>query len=218
MDYAKHLIERIASLDPQDDRVGVLANELLREFQRGYALDDLRKLLRSEDEHLVAIAVWITSELGVKCRPLIGDVLPMLAHPRKGIRFDALNCVFWILPQNGCDLTKAIYLIGDSEDGIRRKVLDILSRLSREQIEAAYRCTHAEWTDSSQRDGLGWLLSSDALDPKQVISALQNPQPVIRKYGAVAAARLRDTQKEPLTYASKVNDDDVSTFANRLLA
>ncbi len=53
-DYAKHLIERIESA-PQNDRVGVLSNELLREFQRGYPLVDLEYMLKSDDNDVVAL-------------------------------------------------------------------------------------------------------------------------------------------------------------------
>ena len=96
--------------------------------------------MKNDDEQLVAIAVWITSELGMNCRPLLPDVVPLLAHPMQEIRYWALDSLFWTLPPNGCDLARAFNLLSDSEGGIRRKVLDLLFRLSTEQIEAAYLC------------------------------------------------------------------------------
>ncbi|HEV2987186.1 MAG TPA: hypothetical protein VG759_02000 [Candidatus Angelobacter sp.] len=216
MDYAKHLIERIAAA-PEHDRVGVLANELLREFHRGYPFDDLRQLLRSDDQEMVAIAVWIASELGEKCRPLLDQIVPLLAHPMKKIRFEALGCVFWSLPENGCDLAKALGLLDDPEPGVRWKTLDMLFRLSRTQIEAAYLCAKTGGLSSSHQNGLHWLLSDDALLPSSIESALQSSDPVVRKYAVVAAARLRKQHKEPLVYASTVDDEDVREFASGLL-
>jgi hypothetical protein len=217
MDYAKHLIERIESA-PENDRVGVLSNELLREFHRGYPLDDLRRLLHSCDHNLVATAIWITSELGVKCRPLLDDVVPLLAHPVRGIRFWALDCIFWTLPQNGCDLARAFGLLNDPDAGVRRAVLDLLARVSVEQIEAAYRCPEDGALNPSQRNGLSWLTSDGSQVPEKIEANLKGSDPVLRKFGVVAAARLRKVRPEPLICASTVDDADVREFAARLLS
>lgn len=216
MDYAKHLIERIAAA-PEHDRVGTLANELLREFQEGYPLDDLRQLLKSNNEQLVAIAVWITSELGVNCRPLLPDVVPLLAHPMQRVRYWALDCLFWTSPENGCDLARAFNLLSDSESGIRRKVLDLLFRLSAEQLEAAYVCGRHVILQPSIRDGLAWVLSADSMVPDKVEFAFRNPDPIHSKFGVVAAARLSESHPELLLRASTVNDADAREFAVRIL-
>jgi hypothetical protein len=215
MEYAKHLIERIVSA-PDNERVGVLANELLREFQRGYPLDDLQKLLQETDEHLVATAVWITSELGVGCRPLLPKVVSLLTHPQKRIRFFALDCLFWTLPENGCDLARAIRLLNDPEDGIRRKALDLLFRISREQIKAAYLCPQTETLDPSHREGLGWLLSSDSLEFDKIEGLLKSEDTASRKFGVIAAAHARRVYPELLVFASTIDDADVREFAKHV--
>lgn len=212
MDYAKHLIERITA-GPQNPRVGVLANELLREFQRGYPLDDLRMLLRSSDENVVETAVWIVSELGEKSRPLLGDVIHFLRHPSQKIRFSTLACLFWTLPQNGCDLAEAFELLDDPEPGIRWKVLDILSRVSLEQIEAVRDCLERRRSDSSHLVGLRALLSAE---PAQIIAALSSQDASVRKYAFAAAVRVRKDRPEPLAYASTLDDDDIKGFLSDL--
>jgi hypothetical protein len=215
MEYAKHLIERIVSA-PDNDRVGVLANELLREFQLGYPLDDLHRLLQQTDEHLLATAVWISSELGVGCRPLLPIVVPLLTHPQKRIRFFALDCLLWTLPENGCDLARALRLLNDPEDGIRWKVLDLLFRISREQLKATNLCPQTEIPDPSQRDGLGWLMSSDSLDFDQIEGRLKSPNAAFRKFGVIAAAHARRVYPELLVFASTLDDADVREFAKHI--
>lgn len=202
---------------PRHDRVGVLSNELLREFQRGYPLDDLEALLKSNDEDVVATAVWITSELGERCRPLLANVLPLLRHRMQRIRFWTLDCLFWALPHNGCYLAQAIKLLDDQKEGIRRKVLGLLLRLSREQLEAAHHCVGPEGLKPPESTGLNWLLSDDALDPSKIERTLGSPDPIFRKFGAAAAARSSKQNKEPLIRASTVSDSDISIFASRLL-
>ncbi len=217
MDYANHLIERIVSA-PQHERVGILSNELLREFQRGHPLDDLRPLLRSDDGDVIATAIWITSELGEKCRPLLSDVVPLLAHPLKRIRFWALDCLYWTVPKDGCNLVEAFKLLEDPEPGVRWKALDVLSRLSKEQVQAAASCLDAKSSDSPHLQQLRWLISSDASRPDGIKSTLRSADQIVRKYGVAAAARLRKEHPELLVYASNLDDPDVGKFASDLLA
>ena len=217
MSYAQHLIERIAA-DPENPRVDVLSNELLREFQLGHPLDALRELMNSGDDDLVAVAVWIASELGQKCRPLLVDTVHLLRSPAKKVRFWAVDVLYWALPEHGCSLAAAIALLDDPEAGVRWKVLDVLSRLSTEQIEAASRCTQRDVLSSVHQDGLRWLLSGDALIPDKIKILLASSEGASRKYGVVAAARLRERNEEALVYASTIDDHDIQNFASGILA
>ena len=215
MDYAKHLIERILSA-PDNERVAVLSNELLREFQRGYPLDDLEALLTSKDSEVVSVAVWITSELGERGRPLLPYVIPLLSSPKQGTRFWALDCLFWAQPDSPCYLAQAIQLLDDPEVGIRRKVLWLLHHFSGEQLRAASQCS--QQLSGHLHAGLEWLLSSNASIPSEVKRAINSNDPVSRRFGVAAAARLERGDVEPLQLAAQLKDEDVSEFANRLLS
>jgi len=216
MDYAQHLIERINAA-PQNPRVDVLSNELLREFQRGYPVENLRHLLASSDLDLVAIGIWILSELGEKSRPLLHDCVHLLSSPVKKIRFWTLDGLYWTQPQDGCDLAQALKLLDDPDAGVRWKVLDLLSRLSREQIEAAYACASQGALAPAHCDAIRWLLSGESLVSEKIKAALSSPDATLRKYAAVAAARLRERNTDALAYASTTEDADVREFASGLL-
>ena len=215
MDYAKHLIQRITSA-PDNERVGVLANELLREFQRGYPLDDLREMLQVKDEHLLATAVWITSELGVGCRPLLPNVVPLLTHSLKRIRFFALDCLLWTPPQNGSDLARGLSLLNDPEDGITWKVLDLLFRISIKQLKGVLLCSETGLLEPSHRDGVAFLLSGDSMDFEKIESHLKSSVAAFRKFGVIAAARERRVFPELLIFASTIDDADVRGFAKHI--
>lgn len=216
MDYATHLIDRITSA-PQNDRVGVLSNELLREFLRGHDLEDLRGLLEDTNDDVVAIAIWIASELGEKSRNLASAILPLLNHQMQRVRFWALDCMVWATADEGCDLARGLALLDDPEEGIRRKVLDLLSRLSKEQLSSALRCADHSPMTRGQIHGLRWLISDAALLPYEIEVALRSLDGDLRKYGAVAAARLGKVENGPLVLAARLDEADISKFANRLL-
>lgn len=213
MDYAEHLIERIVAA-PDHSRVDVLANELLREFNRGYPVERLRTFLRSDDENLLSTGLWITSELGERGKQLISDTFPLLRHPTKRVRFWALDCLLWASASDGKALASGIDLMDDPEPAVRWKALDFLSRASRGQLGAALSYLSDTQPNSEYTHGLRWLLDSGANETGEVVSALkQNDDPVVRRYGAVAAARMSEQNPEPLVYASSIDDGDVSDFA-----
>ena len=205
----------LAHPDPNSDRVGFLANSLLSEYHRGYPIENLRSLLRSADERSLDTGIFIASELGPKGKPLLNDVAPLVAHPRKRVRFQAIDCILlWAGPSDSAELASAIALLGDAEPGVRWKAMDFLSRASREQLEAAL--AHFQTTEPSSEHvrGLRWLLGPDASDPAKVIAIVGTEDIVLRKYGAVAAARMSKHNTVPLFSASKAEDSDVKGFAD----
>lgn len=88
----RHGEELVSRLLRGEAGSGDLENRLLAEFQTGYPLHKLRLLLRAPDEKVVAAAIWIASELGSDTRPLFDDVVSLMEHPSKQVRFFALDC------------------------------------------------------------------------------------------------------------------------------
>jgi hypothetical protein len=219
MDPQKLMQEIMAQSDPNSSEVGDLTNELLREFQRGYSLENLRPLLHSENERLLNTGIWIASELGEKGKPLLSDVSPLLSHPARRVRYFAIDCILlWAGPSNGRELALAVTLMEDNDSAVRWKAIDFLSRASREQLRAAL--SHLEVTEpkSTSVAGLAWLLGPSGTNPKQVVSALQSPNDLLRKYGAVAAARMFKENREPFTYAQSIDDPEIRRFTERYAA
>jgi hypothetical protein len=216
MDSPKQLIDQIQS-NPLSGQIGSISNELLRAFHRGYPLDELGRMLESADNDVIAIAIWITSELGKGCKPLLPKVVPLLDNPLRRVRFWALDCLLWLSPEKGCDIARGLAMIGDPEPGIRRKVLDLLSRLSTGQLEAALKCSDENASASDKANGLRWLLSEDAFLGDRIMHALKTSNGNVRKYAAVAAARFIEHDREPLRFAATVDDPDIVKFSSRLL-
>jgi hypothetical protein len=196
-----------------------LANDLLREYHRGYPVENLRPLLFSDDQDVVTTGVSIASELGAKGSPLLGDISRLIGHPQKRVRFDAIDCLLvWAGPSNKTELASAISLLDDPEAGVRWKVMDFLSRATLEQLEAALSSLEVSEPNSVNVRGLRWLIGSHASDPQDVKTVLQSQDEALRKYGVVAARRMSKSSREPLLYAASLNDPDVKRFAESSMA
>ena len=99
-------------------------------------------------------------------------------------------------------------------------MLDFLGLAREEKLAAALTHMKISGVVPGQISALEWLLSSRAKEPGEIVAALDQPDPVLRKYGAVAAARLAGhvvrTPKGdvgPLLHASESNDPDIKKFA-----
>jgi len=216
MDPQILLEDILAEVDPNSPRVGTLTNKLLEEFQQGYPLDNLRLLLRSENERLVNTGIWIASELGEWGKPLLNDVSPLLKHPAKRVRYFAIDCILlWAAPPNRFELASVVALMDDSEAAVRMKAMDFLCRASKEQLLAGLAYLEDTEPESTHIRGLHWFLGSSRTNPKEVISALQSAESLCRKYGVVAATQMSKENMEPLLYASSMDDPDVKRFTER---
>ena len=213
-DRAEELTERLVA-DPRSSLAGVLMNDLLAEFHRGYPLENLRPLLLNDNTELVKAGAWIASELGEKGKPLLNDVSPLLQHPDSKVRFSAIDCILlWADPSKGPELASVVKLVEDPESRVRWKVMDFLSHATREQLSAALSYLEATNPRSKNIRGLRLLLGSDADNPREATVALQDQDGLMRKYGVVLARRVAEINRDPLLYAASIDDPDVKDFAD----
>jgi len=213
-DRAEELTKRFVA-DPRSSLAGVLMSDLLAEFHRGYPLENLLLLLLNDNTELVKAGAWIASELGEKGKPLLNDVSPLLQHPDSKVRFSTIDCILlWADPSKGPELASVVKLIEDPESRVRWKVMDFLSRATREQLSAALSYLEATDPQSKNIPGLRLLLGSGADNPREATVALQGQDGLMRKYGVVLARRVAEIDRDPLLYAASIDDPDVKDFAD----
>jgi len=214
---AEQLIRKLIS-NPDSGNDGVLGNDLLREFHRGYPLENLRELLLSADDQVVKTGVFIASELGAKATPLLGYVVTLLTHPLKVVRFDAIDSVLTCTTGiNEREIAAVISMYDDAEGAVRWKVLDYLSRLSEAQLQGALRHFEKTAPDSDHVACIRWLTGDCGRNPNEILSFLRSEKALPRKYGVVGATRLAVLNREPLEFAASVQDEDVKQFASSML-
>jgi hypothetical protein len=197
---------------------GVIANDLLREFQRGYPIEELTSLLTHQDDTVVKTGVFIASELGRRARPVLEAVVRLLSHPAMAVRYDAIDSVLSCTgSEDGEQVAKVILLLGDTEGPVRRKVLDFISRASRGQLEAALAYFETTQSDSAYASALRALIHKGTR-PDEVVSLMRNENAILRMIGVVAAARMGADGVDSLVFARSVGDEDIRRFANDVLA
>jgi hypothetical protein len=86
---AEELIE-LMKTDPKGfDESGKAANDLLQFYFRGYPIETLRPLLRSDNRYILRSASFIASELGGRASPLAEEMIPLLRSEDPYIAWDA---------------------------------------------------------------------------------------------------------------------------------
>jgi hypothetical protein len=193
--------------------------QLLEEFLHGRPTTDLLPLLRSKNDSAVQVGIWIASELGVSGRPLVTGILPLLSHTDPTVRFFALDCVLaWASGAEAPALSSAVVLIEDPHSAVRWKALHVLSLASPTHLAIARAGIDSTGVSARHAALLTWLLGEDAQNPVKVLAQLQDSNPLVRKYGVVAAARLAPRNRLPLACAAANTDADVRTFACDMLS
>lgn len=204
------LLERIC-----DGGNDAAANRLLNEFFRGYPIENLRRLLCSRDDGAVKAGSWIASELGERVAPLLDDLVELLQHPLRYVRFfviDAILCG----ATSGCGeaIAKTVLLIRDSDDAVRWKALRFLSNATADQLRESL--PYLSESDVSKL--IRWLLSSVAgADTRGIIARIKDDDDLCRLIATAAAARMGPRDSVPLQHAAASPDPEVSSFAKEEL-
>jgi hypothetical protein len=112
------------------DRLG----EIVDDFRSGRVLDDLARLLRSDNAELVAIGAWILGELDFELYQA-GDFVKRLAeltgHHDPSVRFHALGALFPALDRDDPGTVALLEkLRSDGNEGVRRSAEEATARLS----------------------------------------------------------------------------------------
>lgn len=210
---AAALIERIIASGDED---GKASNDLLKEFFRGYPLENLLPLLRSEDDEVVRSGAFIAGELGEKARPLLAELVRLLGHQDGWVRSDMLTAVGLAATSgDGEALAQAIALVNHSDGGTRSKALDLLTWLDRARLAVA----EGHLSDPETADCLCWLLSVEESPTaaSEIQAMLTSEGRLPRWFAGVAAVRRYQRSPDLLRQTVESNDEELRSFAESRL-
>jgi HEAT repeat protein len=156
-------------------------------------------------------AAWIASELGEHAAPLIPELIPLLEHDSRYVRFFAVDTVLSAAGlEHGAAIGTAISrLLVDSDDAVRWKLLNLLARASDEQLEVAVPYID----DPPLASAVSWL-SDPNIDTAQ---RMMHGTPLDRIIGTAGAVRLGEEGLPLLREISHSCDIELSSFASEML-
>lgn len=188
------------------------ANELLSAFFRGYPVEQLRPLLVSDSVDAAKVGAWIASELGEIARPLVDDLVRLLTHESKYVRFFAVDSLLLAAGRDRGDaVAAAIGCIADSASAVRWKTMEFLSRAERTQLVAALPYVQ----DSELEDLLRQLIWQNA---EAVRVQLAGQAALPRRFAVATAGRMAlDGNPTILEKAKKHSSSEVAQFAEDFL-
>jgi HEAT repeat protein len=110
-------------------RTGV-AGDLARQFERGYPVDRLFKLLDSENPEVARSGAFIAQEIGKLVAPIADRLCSYLSHPTPWVRSDLLDAIKNSGPPYSPVTLGAIEaLTADSDEGIRRRAAAFMAHV-----------------------------------------------------------------------------------------
>ncbi|MFI9557200.1 hypothetical protein [Nonomuraea endophytica] len=212
------LIERIRTHAADDDIVGPAANDLLGELYAGYAVENLSRLLHSDDEAVVGTGAWLLAELAEFAAPMMEEIPALLSHRNRIVRYYATAVVLENADErHGPVIAQVIAQSQDPESAIRWKVLEFLTESSVEQLEAGASCL----PPGQLRDLTEWLVLQEDEEPDTsgIITRLAASDPVTRLFAAAAATSLSDPDDMSLLeHAARAEDEEIRSFAGERLS
>jgi hypothetical protein len=207
--------ELIAQILATPSAAQELANDLLIEFNRGYPIASLGRLLSHPSGDVTEAGAWLASEMPGRLGELAERAASLVAHERPEVRFYAIDVVLDNVPDDGEILAATLGLIRDVHDGVRWKAMRFAMLADHNQLTAA-----APFVNEHDRAALraSGLLAPDLgkHHEETVRAGLAAADDVLRRWSAAAAARLGS--EELLSLAGCSDDNDVSKFAARELS
>jgi len=187
--------------------------ELLNECWRGYPVERLSALLRSDVESAVKTGVFITSELAGRSRPLLNDVEPLLNHPDTWVRTDAIDTVNLAATADDAEIVaRAIERITDSDRSVGDSAFTLLAAADRDMLDASWGYLH----DVNIKEALRSVLDEEATVSSAAIRArLTDDSQLVRVFGLLSAARISDRRADDLLAAIEADDEEIQLFAFR---
>jgi hypothetical protein len=212
------LIAQILLGDAPDKRAGRIANDLLREFGRGYPLDRLAKLLENKNEEVVKTGVWIASELGAAAAPFLHKIATFLDHSNPHVRLDAIDSILTCSTRKDEQIIASVILhLDDTHSGVRWKSILFLVQQSEDLLGAALNFFNRNGGYDVHVKGLSLLTSNTDEIRRKAAAYMNDENHVLRKYGVAVAARIAQADSSLLKLALQSQDLELKDFAESVV-
>jgi hypothetical protein len=214
---AEKLIEDLLE-DPETFEGKERAYDLLQAYLNGYPLNTLRPLLGSANRLVQHAAAYVVSELGRYGSDLVDDVTPLLDTDDRYLRYHAMEILTVCCDGERADgFVPVIRMLGDDDQELRNLAMRLMSNADESQLQAGARFfSGGPQSDGQHERGLSALLKGEAIKPEEVRGMLADTDALNRRYGAIAAMRLRKSHPELFARVLASSDAEVRNFGERM--
>jgi hypothetical protein len=180
--------------DPPGFDASSRGHDLLKAYFAGLPLETLRPLLKSDDVHVQRVAAFVASELGIQARSLVDDVIPLLSSGNRYLQYLALEVLAVCGEgERAREFAHVVRALESDDEVLRARAMRLLCNAHAAQLEAAQRAFDA--SDPRQRthgDALRALAAGNRVEPGVVLAMIHDANPLVPRYGAIAAKRLQE--------------------------
>lgn len=187
--------------------------KLLQAYWKGASPETLRPLLRSADLNVQREAVWVAAELGLRACPLLHDVVPLIDSGDRYLALHAMESV--TLCATGDRAPEFVHVVSrleDADEVLRTLAMFLMSNAEILQIAASVD----SGLHRGHEEGLRLVLDSSASD-EAVLAFIHSAEPLSRRYGAIAAARLYEKNPRLVDEVRTLEDAEMDSFVDSVL-
>jgi hypothetical protein len=198
------------------DQSGI-ANDLRKEFYRGYPIEKLTTLLHSDDERVLESGAWIASELAQNARPILSHLLPLFGYPNTRVKYHSIQTVLTAATDEyGEVVGEAVSLIIADERPVRKMAFELMTRADRSPLVAGVPYVN----DPQIAALLEWVLEveDESRDDDEIASRLRESDGLAQIFAAAAAARVYGRNPHYLQLAASLGESDARSLATSELA
>jgi hypothetical protein len=200
------------------DTGGEISNDLIGElYKHDYPVEKLIPLLCSENNETVRTGAFLVEELGAKAAPLLPRLVPLLDHPDAWVKSGVLSAVLVAATdKDGEIMGRAVALIADGKQSIRRKAFELIARVGTMSLAAG-----VPYVNDREIGGLlEWVLEveGESRDDDEIASRLGEPDGLGQLFAAAVAARVYRRNPHYLELAASLSESDTQSLAASELA
>lgn len=191
------------------------AYQLLQTYFEDPKVDSLRPLLRHVDPMVQRAAVFVASELGAAGRQLLDDVLPLASTEDRYLRYHALEVLAVCADGDYADrFLPVIRALESNDDAVRRLAMRLMANADISQVQRGLGLMRVS-ADEVHAEGLRLLLQGKRAQNRSIAAMLDNRNPLLRRYGAIAAKQRAQQSPELIEKAEASEDADVRELCSR---
>ena len=189
------------------------AYNLLQAYFAGFPKETLRPLLKSDDSSVQRSAAFIVSELGIAASSLVSEFPRLLSSQDQHVVWYAVEALAVCAKgESVSHFAHVVLMLESGLDPIRRLAMRLMARVDHSQLVGA-----REYFDDQDGRfepyvrGLS-ALTNGRLDELGIRAMLEHIDPLVRRFGAIAASRFRSQFPASWLLVKESQDEDVRSI------